>query len=66
MELPRYIVLSDVILDRERIIMIFMDNDRPGVIHVEMDGAERLHFDGGDAVKLWRMFDTDAGWREPE
>lgn len=61
-ELPRYIVLGDTILDREKIILIYRDERLTGRVHVEIHGAEDRVFDGGDAIKLWRMFDTDAGW----
>lgn len=66
MDFPRYIVLGDTIIDREKIVLIYRDEKLPGRVHVEFTGIESHHFDGGDAVTLWRLFDTDAGWREPE
>lgn len=61
-DLPRYIVLGDTILDREKIILIRRDENLAGRVHVEIDGADDQYFDGGDAIKLWRMFDDDPGW----
>lgn len=62
MDLPRYIVLSDTILDREKIISIYMVKGNPQTLKVELMDAEDHDVTGGDAVTLWRMFDPD--WRK--
>lgn len=64
MELPRYIVLGSTILDREKIISVYQHKDIPGRVVVELQGADDHHFDSGDAVKLWRMLDPDARWKD--
>lgn len=61
-DLPRYIVLGDTILDREKIISVYMDKNRSGRVIVQLQGAEDHHFDGDDAVTLWRTLNPDAGW----
>ena len=60
--MDRYIVLGDTILDREKIITVYMDKKVAGRVIVELAGAPDHYFDGGDAVKLWRTFDMDAGF----
>lgn len=64
-DLPRYIVLGDTILDREKIVMIYRDRENAGRVWVQLlDTSKDQPFDSGDAIKLWRTFDADAGWKE--
>ena len=67
MESDRYIVLGDTILDREKIIMVYHDDKKAGQIWVKLVGVDKDQgFDGGDAIKLWRTLDPDAGWRKSD
>lgn len=58
----RYIVLSDTIIDREKIICIERDPEIAGRVWVSLEGTERRYFDGADARQIWNLFDKDD-WR---
>lgn len=64
MESDRYIILSNIIFDREKIAKIYRDSETHSRLWVCIVGEEDTPIDGDDAIALWRMFDTDPGWRE--
>lgn len=59
----RYIILSDTIIDREKIVVIERDPELAGRIWVTLINTTPRYFDGADAIQLWRMFDREAGWK---
>lgn len=61
--LNRYIVLSDTIIDREKIVMVFRDNDDPTIVHVRFENGQE-NFRGDDARLIWEAFDPGRDWRE--
>lgn len=59
-----WIVLSDTVLNKERIVIIERDETEAGRVWVTLEGViDRRYFDGSDAITLWRMFDKEAGWK---
>ena len=58
----RYIILSDTILDKEKIVMVFRDNDVPGKVWVRFASVQDEAFDGDDGRLLWNAFDPSKNW----
>jgi hypothetical protein len=59
----RYIILTDTIIDREKVVMVFRDAD-PNIIHVRFEHTKEEAFTGDDARILWDAFDPSRDWRE--
>jgi len=62
--MERYLILSDTIIDREKIVLVFRDNDDPSVVHVRFEHAKEERFSGDDARLLWDAFDAYRDWRK--
>lgn len=59
----RYIVLSDSIIDREKIFMIERDPHNPGVVKVYFDNSTSEEWDGDNARAIWDAFNPSKDWR---
>lgn len=59
----RYVILSDTIIDKTKIQMVFRDNDDPRKVWVRFDSGKDEDFEGDDARTLWEAFDPEKGWQ---
>jgi hypothetical protein len=51
-----WIVLSDTIINRAHIVMVFRDNDDPSKVWVRTVKGDDTAFGGDDARLLWEAF----------
>jgi hypothetical protein len=63
MESDRYIILSDQIIDREKLARIYRDPEDHNKLWLVIPGEPDVAVTGADAIQLWRMFDGDPGWQ---
>lgn len=61
--MDRYIILSDAVIDREKVAIIQRDQEDHNRIWVYCPGIEKHYFDGADAREIWKAFDTESDWR---
>lgn len=63
MEFARYIILSDSIIDREKVFMIERDPKDASVVKVYFDNSTSEVWDGDNARTIWDAFDPSKDWR---